>query len=84
MGGAAATPFPHGRVTEGGFRDRPGAGGSRIGSGTLSPMAIEELLLVGGAAGVGKSSVAWEVSAQPPTPRLQWQAPNTKSTCGPA
>jgi hypothetical protein len=35
-----------------------------MGSGTLPPMAIEEVLLIGGAAGVGKSSVGWEISTQ--------------------
>lgn len=30
----------------------------------LSPVAISEVLLIGGAAGVGKTSVGWEVSAQ--------------------
>ena len=33
-------------------------------SGTLAAMAIEDVLLIGGAAGVGKSSVGWEVSVQ--------------------
>jgi pimeloyl-ACP methyl ester carboxylesterase len=33
-------------------------------SGTLSLVAIEEVLLIGGSAGVGKSSVGWEISVQ--------------------